>query len=590
MSDVKIQRAIISLTDKSGIEDFAKALVQEFGVEIISTGGTARMLEQAGVPVTPIDKVTGFPEMMDGRVKTLHPNVHGGMLARRDLETHMQDARDNNIKLIDMVVVNLYAFEQTIAKEGVSYQDAVEHIDIGGPSMLRSAAKNHDSVTVVTNPASYDSILAEMRANNGTTTLETRKKLALEVFRTTSAYDNAIYYWMLGELGSESGAGSDAVGESGAAGDSGVAGDSSAGTSAGGAGKSGKSGAGSDEKGAGKSNKAVQDNIAFAQDKRVMMQKAASLRYGENSHQKAAFYKSVNVGKKPCAQIEEVYTLAHAKQLQGKELSYNNYLDADAAWAACREFGCERPSCVIIKHLTPCGIAQADNLLDAYRDAWKCDTISAFGGVMAFNQVVTRDVAHEIVEVNKQFIEVVIAPSYEDGALEIFAQKENARILQTGGINPAGSGYEIRAIEGGFVVQELDSVGEDPATFTIPTKTKPSKEQMDELLFAWKCCKSVKSNAIVIAKGTHTVGIGGGQPNRVNSARIAVEQAGELARGAVAASDAFLPFPDTLEALRDAGVTALIQPGGSIRDELSIECANKAGIAMVFTGHRHFRH
>ena len=533
MSDVKIQRAIISLTDKSGIEDFAKALVNEFGVEIISTGGTARVLEQAGIPVTPIDKVTGFPEMMDGRVKTLHPNVHGGLLARRDLETHMQDARDNSIALIDMVVVNLYAFEQTIAKEGVSYQDAVEHIDIGGPSMLRSAAKNHDSVTVVTDPASYNSILAEMRVNNGATTLETRKKLALEVFRTTSAYDNAIYNWMLGELGEE---------------------------------------------------------VAFAQDKRIMMQKVSDLRYGENSHQKAAFYKDANVAKGACDKKNEAYTLANAEQIQGKELSYNNYLDTDAAWAACREFGCERPICVIIKHLTPCGIAQADNLLDAYRDAWKCDTISAFGGVMAFNQTVTQDVAHEIVEVNKQFIEVVIAPGYEDGALEIFAQKENARILRTGGINPAGSGFEVRAVEGGFVVQELDSVSEDPATFTVPTKTKPSKEQMDELLFAWKCCKSVKSNAIVITKGTRTVGIGGGQPNRVNSARIAVEQAGELAKGAVAASDAFLPFPDTLEALRDAGVTALIQPGGSIRDELSIECADKAQIAMVFTGHRHFRH
>ncbi len=533
MSDVKIQRAIISLTDKTGIEDFAKALVDEFGVEIISTGGTAKVLAEAGIPVTPIDEVTGFPEMMDGRVKTLHPNVHGALLARRDLDTHMQDAKDNNIELIDMVVVNLYAFEETIAKEGVEYQDAVEHIDIGGPSMLRSAAKNHASVTVVTDPASYDSILAEMRENGGATTLETRKKLALDVFRTTSAYDNAIYYWMLNEL---------------------------------------------------------EGDDAFAQDKRVMMQKVSDLRYGENSHQKAAFYKNVKVGKKGPAPQGDAYTLANAEQLQGKALSYNNYLDTDAAWAACREFGAEKPSCVIIKHLTPCGIAQADNLLGAYVDAWKCDTVSAFGGVMAFNQTVTEAVAHEIVEVNKQFIEVVIAPDYEEGALKIFSQKENARILRTGGINPAGCGMEVRAVEGGFVVQELDHVGEDPASFTVPTKKAPTEEELEQLLFAWRCCKSVKSNAVVITKGTRTVGIGGGQPNRVNSARIAVEQAGEEAKGAVAASDAFLPFPDTLETLRDAGVTALIQPGGSIRDELSIECADEAQMAMVFTGHRHFRH
>lgn len=533
MADVKIQRAIISLTDKTGIEKFAKSLVDEFGVEIISTGGTARVLQEAGIPVTPIDELTGFPEMMDGRVKTLHPKVHGGLLARRDLETHMNDAAQNNIQMIDMVVVNLYAFEQTIAKKDVTYQDAVEHIDIGGPSMLRSAAKNHASVTVVTNPNSYDAIVQEMREHNGSTTLETRKKLALEVFRTTSAYDNAIYYWMLNEL---------------------------------------------------------EGDDSFAQDKRIMLEKVADLRYGENSHQKAAFYKNKEVGKTGPAPQGDAYTLAEAKKLQGKELSYNNFLDADAAWAACREFGAEKPACVVIKHLTPCGIAQGNTLLQAYVDAWKCDTVSAFGGVMAFNQTVTEDVAHEIVEVNKQFIEVIIAPDYTEAALEIFAQKPNARILRTGGINPAGNGMEVRAVEGGFVVQELDCVAEDPETFTIPTKTKPTPEQLEALLFAWRCCKSVKSNAIVLTKGTHTVGIGGGQPNRVNSARIAVEQAGEQAAGAVAASDAFLPFPDTLEVLRDAGVEALIQPGGSIRDELSIDCANEANIPMVFTAHRHFRH
>ena len=533
MQNPQIKRAIISLTDKTGIEDFAKALVDEFGVEIVSTGGTAKVLEAAGIPVTPIDELTGFPEMMDGRVKTLHPKVHGGLLARRDLETHMADAEANGIGMIDLVVVNLYAFEATIAKEGVEYQDAVEHIDIGGPSMLRSAAKNHASVTVVTDPATYGDILEEMRANGGATTLETRKKLALEVFRTTSAYDNAIYYWLLNEL------------------------------------------EGGDD---------------FCDDKRIMLEKAADLRYGENPHQSAAFYKRKKVGKTGPAPEGDGYTLAEAEQIQGKELSYNNYLDTDAAWSSVREFGTEKPACVIIKHLTPCGIAQGATMLEAYQDAWKCDTVSAFGGVMGFNGTVTTEVAKQIVEENKQFIEVIIAPDYEEGALEVFATKPNARILRTGGINPAGGDVDVRAVEGGFVVQTLDSVAEDPATFTVPTEAKPTDEQMEALLFAWKCCKCVKSNAIILTKGTHTVGIGGGQPNRVNSARIAVEQAGDEAKGAVSASDAFLPFPDTLETLRDAGVTALIQPGGSIRDDLSIDCANKAGMPMVFTGHRHFRH
>ena len=531
MQDPKIKRAIISLTDKTGIEEFARALVDEFGVEIVSTGGTAKVLEQAGIPVTPIDELTGFPEMMDGRVKTLHPKVHGGLLARRDLDSHMKDAADNGIGMIDMVVVNLYAFDATVANPDVEYQDAIEHIDIGGPSMLRSAAKNHASVTVVTDPSLYDDILEEMRANGAATTLETRKKLALEVFRTTSAYDNSIYTWL---------------------------------------------------------NKQLNGDDTFADDKRIMLEKEAQLRYGENPHQEAAFYKRLEVG----GPVDESakHTLAAAEQLQGKQLSYNNYLDTDAAWSSVREFGAEVPTCVIIKHLTPCGIAQGADQLAAYRDAWKCDTVSAFGGVMAFNTAVTEEVAREIVEVNKQFIEVVIAPDYEQGALDIFEQKENARILRTGGMNPAGGDVDIRAVEGGVVVQELDSVAEDAATFTVPTKAQPTDEQMEALLFAWKCCKCVKSNAVILTKGTRTVGIGGGQPNRVNSARIAVEQAGEEAKGAVVASDAFLPFPDTLEVVRDAGCTALIQPGGSIRDDLSIECADKAGMPMVFTGHRHFRH
>lgn len=534
MQDPKIRRAIVSLTDKTGVEDFARALVDEFGVEIISTGGTARVLEAAGVPVTPIEEYTGFPEMMDGRVKTLHPKVHGGLLARRDAPAHMKDAQDNGIEMIDMVVVNLYAFEAAIAKEGVTYGEAVENIDIGGPSMLRSAAKNHASVTVVTDPASYGAILDEMRANGGATTLATRKKLALEAFRTTSAYDNAIYYWLLGQQG---------------------------------------------------------EDADFPDDKRVVLEKAASLRYGENPHQKGSFYKVRRSGGAGSFPEHEEYSLANAVKVQGeKDLSYNNYLDADAAWTSAREFGAEKPTCIVVKHLTPCGIAQADTLVEAYRHAWMCDSVSAYGGVMAFNQTVTADVAREIVEVNKQFIEVLVAPDYEPEALEILAKKKNARILRTGGMNPAGGTIDMRSVEGGMVVQESDTVAEDPSTFTVPTKAKPTPEQLDELLFAWRCCKCVRSNAIVLTKGHATVGIGGGQPNRVNSARIAVEQAGAKSAGAVVASDAYLPFPDTLEVIRDAGCTALIQPGGSIRDNLSIECADEAGIPMVFTGHRHFRH
>ncbi len=549
MAEQKIRRAIVSVTDKTGVAEFCRALADEFGVEVVSTGGTAKALVEAGVPVVPIEDFTGFPEIMDGRVKTLHPKVHGGLLARRDDERHMDDAHANGIQPIDMVVVNLYAFEETVAKPDVDYADAVEHIDIGGPSMLRSAAKNHAFVTVVADPADYDAVLAEMRAHDGATTLPTRQRLALSVFEKTSAYDGAIAGWLAGQL-------ADAAGEGG----------------------------GADANGADAANAAE----AFPQDELVVLEKAADLRYGENPHQRAAFYKLCAPDAEPGG---NAFTLANAVQIQGeKELSYNNYLDTDAAWASVREFGAERPTCVIVKHLTPCGIAQADAQPDAYQRAFECDSVSAFGGVMAFNTKVEEATARRIVEENKQFIEVVIAPDYEPGALEVLAQKKNARILKTGGVNPAGGTRDLRTVEGGVVVQDTDAVAEDPAGFTVPTKTAPSDTQLSELLFAWKVAKCVKSNAVVLTRDHATVGIGGGQPNRVNSARIAVEQAGDKARGAVVGSDAFLPFPDTLEVVRDAGCTALIQPGGSIRDELSIECADAAGIPMVFTGTRHFRH
>ena len=549
MAEQKIRRAIVSVTDKTGVAEFCRALADEFGVEVVSTGGTAKTLVEAGVPVVPIEDFTGFPEIMDGRVKTLHPKVHGGLLARRDDERHMDDAHANGIQPIDMVVVNLYAFEETVAKPDVDYADAVEHIDIGGPSMLRSAAKNHAFVTVVADPADYDAVLDEMRAHDGATTLPTRQRFALSVFEKTSAYDGAIAGWLAGQL-------ADAAGEEG--------------------------GAGADVA------DAADAAEAFPQDELVVLEKAADLRYGENPHQRAAFYKLCAPDADPGG---NAFTLANAVQVQGeKELSYNNYLDTDAAWASVREFGAERPTCVIVKHLTPCGIAQADAQPDAYQRAFECDSVSAFGGVMAFNTKVEEATARRIVEENKQFIEVVIAPDYEPGALEVLAQKKNARILKTGGVNPAGGTRDLRTVEGGVVVQDTDAVAEDPAGFTVPTKTAPSDAQLSELLFAWKVAKCVKSNAVVLTRDHATVGIGGGQPNRVNSARIAVEQAGDKARGAVVGSDAFLPFPDTLEVVRDAGCTALIQPGGSIRDELSIECADAAGIPMVFTGTRHFRH
>ncbi len=553
MAEQKIRRALVSVTDKTGVVEFARALAEEFGVEVVSTGGTARTLVEAGVPVTSIEDFTGFPEIMDGRVKTLHPKVHGGLLARRDDADHMADAEANGIRLIDMVVVNLYAFEETVADPDVEYADAVEHIDIGGPSMLRSAAKNHAFVTVVSDPADYDAVLAEMRAHDGATTLPTRQRLALAVFAKTSAYDGAIAGWLAGQLegaaGAAAGAGEDGEGAGGA-------------------------GAGAD--------------AAFPQDELVVLEKAADLRYGENPHQRAAFYKLCAPDAEPGG---NAFTLANAVQVQGeKELSYNNYLDTDAAWASVREFGAERPTCVIVKHLTPCGIAQADAQPDAYQRAFECDSVSAFGGVMAFNTKVEEATARRIVDENKQFIEVVIAPDYEPGALEVLAQKKNARILKTGGVNPAGGTRDLRAVEGGVVVQDTDAVLEDAGGFTIPTKAAPSEAQLSELLFAWKVAKCVKSNAVVLTRDHATVGIGGGQPNRVNSARIAVAQAGEKARGAVVGSDAFLPFPDTLEVVRDAGCVALVQPGGSIRDELSIECADAAGIPMVFTGTRHFRH
>lgn len=527
MADPKIKRVLMSVTDKTGITKFAKLLSEEFGAEIISTGGTARVIAEAGIPVTPIDEVTQFPEMMDGRVKTLHPRVHGGLLAKRDVPAHMEQAEEHGIEMIDMVVVNLYAFTKTV-DSGADFDDCIENIDIGGPSMLRSAAKNFESVAVVTDPASYESIIQEMRENDGCTTRATRAKLALDVFRTTSAYDGSIANWLGAQL-----AGDDAPAQ-----------------------------------------------LDFPEKQQLDLTKKQALRYGENPHQAAAFYTRDNF---PGAD----HTLAHAMQLQGKELSYNNYLDLDAAWAAVREY--DEPACVIVKHLTPCGVCVDKNVTEAYKRAHECDPVSAYGGVMAFNRPVTGELVGAIFD-NKQFVEAIVAPEFSGDACEMYASKPNCRLLATGGVNPAGEGIEYRSVEGGLLAQTSDSVAESPDEFTVAGDVQPTPEQMEELIFAWKAVKSVKSNAILIAKDNASVGAGGGQPNRVNSARIAVEQAGEKAKGAVAASDAFFPFRDGFDVLADAGVVAIIEPGGSIRDDEVIAAANEKGVALVFTGHRHFRH
>jgi phosphoribosylaminoimidazolecarboxamide formyltransferase/IMP cyclohydrolase len=520
IDQVKIRRALVSVTDKTGIVDFCAALVG-FGVEIVSTGGTAKALAEGGVPVRPIDDLTGFPEMMDGRVKTLHPRVHGGLLARRDVPEHMAAAAEHGIGMIDMVVVNLYAFEATVAKEGVTLEDAIENIDIGGPSMLRSAAKNFAAVTVVTDPEHYYSILEEMALNDGATLYETRKALGIDVFRTTSAYDNAIFSWL---------------------------------------------------------SRQGEDAGLFPHDTRFFLEKVQDLRYGENPHQQAAFYRFAD--SKPM-------TLARAEQLHGKELSYNNILDTDACWTAVREF--DEPACVIVKHMNPCGTAIGADAVEAYDKAHASDPISAYGGVMAFNRTVPLGVAEHI-NANGQFVEVMIAPEFEPEALALLEAKKNIRLLRTSGVRPVEGHYESRAVEGGMLVQTSDGVTEDPSTFTVPTKRQPTPEEMEQLLFAWKVAKTVKSNAILLAKDFASVGVGAGQMSRVDSAKIACEKAGEKAMGAVAASDAFMPFPDSLEVCAAAGVTAVIQPGGSKRDAECIAKADELGVAMVFTGRRHFRH
>ena len=546
MADPKVKRVLISVTDKTGVVEFARALHDEFGAEIISTGGTARVIAEAGVPVTPIDEVTKFPEMMDGRVKTLHPMVHGGLLAKRDNAKHMAEAAEHGIQMIDMVVVNLYAFEKTV-ESGADFGTCIENIDIGGPSMLRSAAKNFESVAVVTDPEMYEGILAEMRENGGATTRDTRMELALEVFEKTNAYDGAIADFLFDQIQA---AHPHEHGE--------------------GCGCGCEDGEGQGE---------------FPPECALYMEKQQDLRYGENPHQQAVFYR--------VEEFAQEHSLVNAEQLNGKELSYNNILDTDACWSLVREF--DEPAVIILKHQNPCGSATAATIAEAYDKAFACDPKSAFGGIIAANRTVTLEMVEHINE-NKQFVEVLIAPEFESAALELLQQKKNLRVLRTGGVD-APAAVEVRSVDGGVLVQDVDRVTEDPATFTVPTDRKPTDDEMHELLFAWRVCKGVKSNAILVSRDHAGIGMGPGQPNRVDSALLACKRAHEAcermgveAKGLVCASDAFFPFRDNVDTLAEWGVTAIIQPGGSIRDDESIQACNEHGIAMVFTGHRHFRH
>ncbi len=500
--------------------DFAKALLTH-GVELLSTGGTAQLLRLNGVVVTDVADYTGFPEMMEGRVKTLHPKVHGGILARRDRPGHVEAMKAHAIPPIDMVVVNLYPFARTVAKAGCTMDDAIENIDIGGPAMVRAAAKNHAFVAVVTDPADYAPILAKLKAGKGRLDFDERYRLAAKAFSHTAEYDGMISNWL--------------------------------------------SAHGSDGKAR-----------AFPDRFNLQVRLAQALRYGENPHQSAAFY----VETDPPAG-----TLARFRQLQGKELSYNNIADADAAWECCRTF--DVPACVIVKHANPCGVAVADSLLAAYRNAFLADPTSAFGGIIAFNQPVDREAAQAV---SKQFVEVVIAPSYAPDALQVFAAKQNVRLLT---IEPARAlnALDMKRVGGGLLVQGTDAY--DVAELRIVTKRAPTKQEMNDLVFAFRVAKFVKSNAIVFCAHGMTLGVGAGQMSRVDSTRIAAikaKNAGLTLRGSVAASDAFFPFRDGLDVVAKAGATAVIQPGGSMRDSEVIAAADEHGMAMVFTGMRHFRH
>ena len=513
-------RAIISVSDKTGVTDFAQGL-SRLGFEIFSTGGTKKALAEAEVPVKGVSEITGFPEILNGRVKTLHPVVHGGLLAKRDLPAHMAELAENKIEVIDLVAVNLYPFVQTVAKAGVTLDDALENIDIGGPTMIRAAAKNFPSVVVVVDPADYQPVLEKLKG--GGLDLAERKRLAQKAFQHVAVYDTAISQYLR------------------------------------------------------------QDMEGFPDEMTIALKKRFGLRYGENPHQQAAFYAEQVVGAR------QDTGLTWAKQLGGKELSFNNILDADAAWGAATDFSA--PTVAVIKHTNPCGLASHHDMVEAYRRALSGDPVAAFGGIVASNRKVTLAMAEEM---KSMFYEIVIAPEYEAKALELLKKKKDLRILVAElppDYGKASAGYlDLRRVKGGLLVQTSDSLPEDSVTLKTVTKREPTQAEIADLLFAWRAVKHVKSNAIVLVKDKTLLGMGAGQPSRIVSARVAKEKAGEKTKGSVLASDAMFPFPDVVEAAAAGGVTAIIQPGGSLKDEDSIRAANKHNIAMVFTGERHFRH
>ncbi|HYF92756.1 MAG TPA: bifunctional phosphoribosylaminoimidazolecarboxamide formyltransferase/IMP cyclohydrolase [Symbiobacteriaceae bacterium] len=528
---MSVKRALISVYDKNGIVDFARAL-HALGVEIISTGGTYRALQGAGIPVLEVAQVAGFPEILDGRVKTLQPQIHAGILAIRANPEHMTQLKEHNVTPIDMVVVNLYPFRETVADPNVSLEDAVEKIDIGGPTMVRAAAKNWQDVAVLVNPERYAEVLRQLR-ETGDIDLTTKFELMTEAFQHTSSYDTAIAAWL------------------GTRGKAIVA--------------------------ARQAGQAPPEATGFPQAVTLHLTKMQDLRYGENPHQQAAFYSDGTHGGT---------TIAGAKQLHGKELSFNNINDAHAALELVKEFA--EPAAVAIKHANPCGVAVAPTLAEAYRKCYEADTVSIFGGIIALNRPCDEETAKEI---SKIFVEIVLAPSFEPGALKVLTKKKDIRLLETGEIQRrAPAGFDVKRVAGGFLMQNWDAIHEDPAAWKTATASPVSAAMLADLAFAWKVCKHVKSNAIVVAKGGQTLGVGAGQMNRIDAARHALRQAGEHVKGAVLASDAFFPFPDVVEAAGAAGIAAIAQPGGSIRDQESIDKANALGLAMVFTGVRHFRH
>ncbi|MEO0315888.1 MAG: bifunctional phosphoribosylaminoimidazolecarboxamide formyltransferase/IMP cyclohydrolase [Pseudomonadota bacterium] len=520
-----IRQALISVSDKTGVLEFARALAS-MNVKLLSTGGTARMLADNGLEVTEVADYTGFPEMLDGRVKTLHPKVHGGILARRDFPAHMQALSTHDIPTIDMVVVNLYPFQQTVAKDQCSLEDAIENIDIGGPAMLRSSAKNHKDVVVICDPSDYDQVLNEMRSGQGNVSYETRFALAKKVFAHTAQYDGAITNY-LGALGPD---------------------------------------------------RQHATRSVYPETLNLQFTKVQDMRYGENPHQSAAFYRDI-------ATVDGA--LANYRQLQGKELSYNNIADADAAWECVKSF--EGSACVIIKHANPCGVALGADAAEAYAKAFQTDPTSAFGGIIAFNVAVDGKAAEAIA---KQFVEVLIAPAFSDDARKLFAAKQNVRLLEIP-LGHASNAFDIKRVGGGLLLQAPDAKQVTPAEFTIVSKKQPSPQQLQDMMFAWRVAKFVKSNAIVFCGNGMTLGVGAGQMSRVDSARIAsikAQNANLSLAGSAVASDAFFPFRDGLDVVVNAGATAVVQPGGSMRDQEVIDAADEQGVVMAFTGVRHFRH